>query len=84
MGSGAWAQWLWHTGLVAPWHVVFSQTRHQIYVPCTDKQILNHWTTKEVPLLMAILTKIGSTEVGKHFWRKIITIFLVLLSLKYH
>ena len=65
-------------------HVGSSQTSDLTCVSCTDKQILNHWTTKEVPLLMAILTKIGSTEVGKHFWRKIITIFLVLLSLKYH
>ena len=35
-------------GLVAPQHVVSSQTRYQACVPCTGRQILNHWTTREV------------------------------------
>lgn len=39
-------------------------------------------TGLQVPLLMAILTKIGSTEVGKHSGK--VLLFLVLLSLKYH
>ena len=33
---------------------------------------------------MVVLTKIVNTEVGQHFWRKIITIFLELMSLKYY
>ena len=52
--SGAWAlgigaQWLWYMGLVALQHVGWSsQTRDQTFVPCTGRQILNHWATKEV------------------------------------
>ena len=37
-------------GLVAPWQVESSQTRDQTRVPCLGRQILNHWTTREVPL----------------------------------
>ena len=36
-------------GLVAPKHVESSPTRDQTHVPCIGKQILNHWTTREVP-----------------------------------
>ena len=43
---GAWA--LGCTGLVAPKHVESSQTRDGTHVPCTGRQILNHWTTREV------------------------------------
>ena len=32
--SRAQAQWLWCIGLVAPWHVEFSQTRDRTCVPC--------------------------------------------------
>ena len=35
-------------GLVALRHVEFSQTRDQTCVPCIGRQILNHWTTREV------------------------------------
>ena len=40
---GMWAQWLWRTGLVAPWHVGSFWTRDQICVPCLGRWILNHW-----------------------------------------
>ena len=36
------------TGPAAPWHVESSQTRYQTHVPCTGRQILNHWTPREV------------------------------------
>ena len=36
-------------GLVAPQHGETSQTRHRTCVPCTGRQILNHWTAREVP-----------------------------------
>ena len=36
------------TGLVALWHVESSRTRDQSCVPCTGRQILNHWTTREI------------------------------------
>lgn len=37
MGSRAWAQYLWHTGLAAPCHVEPSWTRYQTYVSCIGK-----------------------------------------------
>ena len=40
-------QQLWHTGLVALQHVKSSRTMGQTHVPCIDRQILNHWTTKD-------------------------------------
>ena len=49
-----WAQWLWHTSVVAlsdlsssMWDLS-SRTRDQTHVPCIGRQILNHWTTREV------------------------------------
>ena len=41
-------QWLWHVGLLAPWHVRSSLTRDQTRAPCIGRRILNHWTTREV------------------------------------
>ena len=41
-------------GLIAPWHVVCSQTRDRTCAPCIGRQILNHWTTSEV-LFLALL-----------------------------
>ena len=38
-------------GLVAQRHVGSSQTRDQIHVLCTGRQILKPWDTKEVPSL---------------------------------
>ena len=49
-GSRAWAQKLWHMGLVAQWHVGSSQTRDRTHVPCIGRQILNHCITREVHL----------------------------------
>ena len=43
---GPWA--LGPTDLVAGWYAESSWTRDQTYVPCTGRQILNHWTTREV------------------------------------
>ena len=40
---------MWLTGLVAPRHVGSSQTRARTRVPCIDRQILNHCTTREAP-----------------------------------
>ena len=37
-------------GLICPMHVRSSRTRDSIHVPCIDRQILNHWTTREVPV----------------------------------
>ena len=46
------AQQLWLTGLVAPRHVGSSQTRARTRVPCIDRQILNHCTTREAPCVI--------------------------------
>ena len=39
---------LWCTGLIAPRYVGYSPTRDWTDVPCIGRQILNHWTTREV------------------------------------
>ena len=44
-----WTEWLWRTGLVAPWHVGSSRTRARTRVPCIGRWILNHCTTTEAP-----------------------------------
>ena len=49
VGSRAWAQQLWRTGLVAPRYVGSSWIRDQTSVPCIGRWILNCWTTREVP-----------------------------------
>ena len=51
-GSGVWAQQLWRTGLVAPWHVGSSRTRARTRVPCVGRRILNHCATREAPKLI--------------------------------
>ena len=48
---GTWAQQLWRMGLVTPRHVGSSRTRARTHVPCISRQILNHCTTREVPML---------------------------------
>ena len=51
-GSRAQVRYLWHTGLVAPRHVGYSQTRDRTRVPCIGRRILNHCATREVPLVL--------------------------------
>ena len=41
-------QLLWHTGLVALWHVESSWIRDRTHVPCTGRWILIHCATREV------------------------------------
>ena len=41
-------QWLWHLGLVAPWHGGSSQTRDQTPPPCTGRWICR-WIPTEPP-----------------------------------
>ena len=48
MGSTMQARSLWCTGLVALWHVESSWPRDRTCVPCIGRQILSHWTTREV------------------------------------
>ena len=42
------AQWLWHMGSDAPQHVESSWIRDWIHVPCINRWIPNHRTTREV------------------------------------
>ena len=53
-GSGAQAQQLRCTRLVAPRHVGSSRTRARTRVPCIGRRILNHCTTREA-LLVGLL-----------------------------
>ena len=50
VGSRAWAQQLWLTGLVALRQVESSQTRDRTCVPCIGRWILIHCTTQGRPL----------------------------------
>ena len=59
-GSRAQAQQLWHTGLVAPWHVGSSRTRARTSVPCIGRWILNHCATREAPPLPLFLFQMES------------------------
>ena len=51
VGSTAPVQQLRCPGFVAPSPVGSSQTRDPTPVPCIDRWILNHWTTREVTQL---------------------------------
>ena len=51
-GSRVETQQLWHVGLVAPQHMGSSRTRTRTRVPCIGRRILNHCTSREVPLLL--------------------------------
>ena len=42
-------QWLWRMNFVALRHVESSWIRDRTCVPCIGRQILNCWTTREVP-----------------------------------
>ena len=42
-------QELWHRGLAALQHVGSPQIKDRTCVPCTARQTLNHWATKEAP-----------------------------------
>ena len=47
---GWWVQQLWHLGLVALVWDLSSQIRGGACVPCIGRWVLNHWTTREVPV----------------------------------
>ena len=52
VGSRAQSQQLWRTGLVAPW-----KTRARTRVPCIDRWIPNHCTTREAQNLHSLQGK---------------------------
>ena len=49
----------WPTGLVAPRYVGSSRTGDQTSVPWIARQILNHWTTREVRNVMVCIGNTG-------------------------
>ena len=68
-------------GLVAQRHVGSSQTRDQIHVPCTGRQILNPWATQEFHqclFIMVTFTYIKKTFIFKNISKlNIFVIFFV-------
>ena len=81
---GAWTCSLQQAGLVVPWHVG-SQFPNQGFnhITCIGRQILNHWTTREVPpietsiFMLQKVFSMGNTQ----FW--VLTIHLEFLNWKY-
>ena len=53
----------------APWHMRSSRTRDWTHVPCIGRQILSHWTTREVFSWIFILSQVFylQTEVQAPF-----------------
>ena len=49
-------------GLVVQRHVESSQTRDQTHVPCIGSQILNPWTTREVPEVTSVVYDFLSSQ----------------------
>ena len=67
MGSRVQAQQLWHTGLLAPWHVGSSRTRDRTHAPCIGRWILNHCTTRKVPELQFYEKSYGDVMVIQYY-----------------
>ena len=85
-GFRAQAQLLWHMGLVAPQHVGSSQTRDQTHVPCIGRQILNHCTTREIPLLNFDRHSINPFNLQNHvlqFWDIFLYYFFINFSMSF-
>ena len=77
-GCSTQAQELWGTGLVALRLVESSRIRDQTHVPCTGRQILIHWTTREAHQLGSAATFESNglsldSEAGKegHEWESL-------------
>ena len=65
-GPRARAQWLWRTGLAPLRHVESPRTRDRTCVPCIGRQILNHWTTREVQLPVFYYTHFNNEKIEPH------------------
>ena len=57
-------------GLVTPWHVGSSQTRDRTRVPCIDRQILNHCTSREVIFSLSFTSVFRSTKLFFKFYKE--------------
>ena len=60
----AWAQQLWHTDLVALWHVGSSHIWDWTSVHCTARWIPNRWTTREALTASSFRTWNSSAGMG--------------------
>ena len=78
---GAWWRGLWsveaqkfrRAGLIAEtWDLSFP-TRERTRVPCIARQILNHWTTREVPVSVFLTTPawLSGCPVSASFWKRV-------------
>ena len=77
------AQYLWCTGLVPPRHVGSSWTRARTCVPCIGRWILNHCTTREVPICEILRTEIGTWLRAQYLLVLLSSPCALLLSLPY-
>ena len=59
-----WAQQLWPMGLIALRHVGSSWARDRTCVPCIARWILNHWTTREAPIIFFEATQFVLTAMA--------------------
>ena len=83
-GSRAQAQQLWHTGLVAPWHVGSSRTRDRTCVRCIGRWTLNNCTTREVPSYVYFYDLYSSSSFFQACSFFFLGPFLLVLMLKCH
>ena len=74
------AQYLWHAGLVALWHVGSSRTRDGTRVSCIGKQVLYHWATREASLWLKFLKYLTLTCRGREAERGIYSLCLCSFS----
>ena len=52
----------------APCGILHSLTRNQTHIPCIGGQILNHWTTREVPLSESWPERLLGFDVRPEAW----------------
>ena len=64
-GLGSYGTW----ALLASWHVGSSRIRDQTCVLCTDRQIPDHWTTREAPEQITLkASPYYKLEINKNTW----------------
>ena len=60
---------LFHVLVSWPWGMWISPTRDWTHTPCIGRQSLNHWTTREVPVLSTVDTifkRMHSVRISQH------------------
>ena len=77
-----WAQELWRTGFVAPWHVGSSRTRARTRVPCIGRQTLNHCATREAPEFFLKPQRIKAAVDSLAWWSVLVSHGRIHLSIR--